>query len=61
MAHGRDDPVIPCELGARSKDALLNLGYTVEWHEYNMQHSVCEQELRDIEAWLALRMKQENR
>jgi phospholipase/carboxylesterase len=61
MAHGRDDPVIPCELGARSRDALLNLGYTVEWHEYNMQHSVCEQELRDIEAWLALRMKQENR
>ena len=58
MAHGRDDPVVPLGLGTRSKDALLELGYAVEWHEYDMQHSVCEEELRDIEAWLALRMKQ---
>lgn len=53
MAHGRSDPVIPVELGAGSRDALLGLGYTVDWHEYDMQHSVCEEELRDIEAWLA--------
>jgi len=53
MAHGRGDPVVPYELGAGSKDALLALGYKVDWHEYDMQHSVCEEELRDIEAWLA--------
>lgn len=52
MAHGRSDPVIPYALGAGSRDALLGLGYAVEWHEYAMQHSVCEEELRDIEAWL---------
>jgi phospholipase/carboxylesterase len=57
MAHGRSDPVIPCALGAASRDALLKIGYAVEWHEYAMQHSVCEEELRNIETWLALRMK----
>lgn len=58
MAHGRNDPVIPCALGARSRDVLQELGYAVEWHEYAMQHSVCEEELRDIETWLAPRLKQ---
>jgi phospholipase/carboxylesterase len=52
MAHGRNDPVVPYGLGAASRDALVKLGYAVEWHEYPMQHSVCEQELRDIETWL---------
>jgi phospholipase/carboxylesterase len=33
------------------------LGYAVEWHEYGMQHSVCEEELRDIEAWLTRQIK----
>jgi phospholipase/carboxylesterase len=52
MAHGRSDPVIPCALGAVSRDALVKFGYAVEWREYAMQHSVCDAELRDIEAWL---------
>jgi phospholipase/carboxylesterase len=56
MAHGRSDPVIPYALGAFSRDALLEFGYAVEWHEYAMQHSVCEEELRDIEAWLTRQM-----
>ena len=53
MAHGRGDPVVPYALGVASRDALLEFGYAVEWHEYAMQHSVCEEELRDIGAWLA--------
>lgn len=57
MAHGRNDPVVPYALGAASSDTLQELGYAVEWHEYGMQHSVCEEELRDIEAWLARQMK----
>ncbi len=56
MAHGRSDPVIPFTLGSASREALLEFGYAVEWHEYAMQHSVCEEELRDIEAWLAKRL-----
>lgn len=57
MAHGRSDPVIPYVLGAGSRDALLGFGYTVDWHEYAMQHSVCEEELRDIEVWLTHQVK----
>jgi len=52
MAHGRSDSVVPYALGASSRNALLELGYTVAWHEYAMSHSVCDAELRDIEAWL---------
>ncbi len=57
MAHGRSDPVVPYALGAASRDMLLKLGYAVDWHEYGMPHSVCEDELRDIQAWLAARME----
>jgi phospholipase/carboxylesterase len=57
MAHGRDDPVVPYALGIASRDKLQKLGYKVEWHDYVMQHSVGKEELRDIEAWLILRMK----
>ena len=52
MAHGRNDPVVPYALGVFSRDALQEFGYAVEWHEYAMQHSVCEEELRDIANWL---------
>ncbi|MGA7749723.1 MAG: carboxylesterase [Gallionella sp.] len=57
MAHGRNDPVVPYVLGVASRDALLEFGYEVEWHEYAMQHSVCEEELRDIAAWLRQQIK----
>ena len=57
MAHGRSDPVVPYALGSASSDTLLELGYAVEWHEYGMQHSVCEEELRDIEVWLTRQIK----
>jgi len=57
MAHGRNDPVVPYALGVFSRDALQELGYAVEWHEYAMQHSVCEEELRDIANWLGEKLE----
>lgn len=57
MAHGRSDPVVPYALGAASRDKLLEWGYTVEWHEYGMPHSVCQEELLDIEGWLTRQIK----
>jgi phospholipase/carboxylesterase len=56
MAHGRDDPVIPYDLGKASAEELLRRGYALEWHEYAMPHSVCPEEVRDIEQWLIRRM-----
>jgi phospholipase/carboxylesterase len=52
MAHGRADPVIPIHRAEQSRDLLQSLGYSVEWHEYMMPHSVCEEEIEDIGNWL---------
>lgn len=52
MAHGRADPVIPYDLGKRSAKLLKAADYPVQWHGYAAEHTVCLEELRDIEAWL---------
>jgi phospholipase/carboxylesterase len=52
LAHGRFDQVIPIDRATASRDALKALGYAVEWHEYPMQHSVCPEEIDDIQDWL---------
>jgi phospholipase/carboxylesterase len=53
QAHGTDDAVIPLARGRRTADRLRALGYPVEWREYRMAHAVCDEEIRDIGAWLA--------
>jgi phospholipase/carboxylesterase len=52
MAHGSADPVIPVALGAHSRDLLQSAGYQVEWQQYPMAHSVCQQEIAAIRAFL---------
>lgn len=52
LAHGRSDTVIPLARAAASRDALQTLGCVVEWHEYPMAHSVCPQEVGDLNRWL---------
>lgn len=52
LVHGRMDPVIPVQRAIASRDALVALGYQVEWHEYPMQHSLCQEEIVHIGAWL---------
>jgi phospholipase/carboxylesterase len=52
MAHGTQDPVLPYAMGANSKQLLLEAGYSVEWHDYAMQHSVCLEEVQHIGAWI---------
>lgn len=56
MAHGRSDPVVPYALGKLSADKLQQLGYRVDWHEYAMPHSVCMEEVQDIQNWLRARL-----
>ena len=53
LAHGSQDPVIALALSERSRAALAALGYVVEVHTYPMPHSVCAEEIRDIENWLS--------
>ena len=52
MAHGTHDPMIPMARALRARERLVGLGYRVEWHEYQMPHSVSLEEVRDISAWL---------
>ena len=52
MAHGSYDPMIPMIRAQHSRDALMALGYPVEWREYPMPHSVCAEEISDIRAFL---------
>jgi phospholipase/carboxylesterase len=52
MGHGQQDNVITIDRGRASRDALQALGYDVEWHEYPMAHSVCIEEIADLNVWL---------
>ena len=52
LGHGRQDPMVPMALAQQSRDALAALGYTVEWHEYTMAHSVCMEEIADLNRFL---------
>ncbi len=51
--HGSVDPVVPLILGERSRNALRELGYTVDWHAWPMAHQVCMEEIQALQAWLA--------
>jgi phospholipase/carboxylesterase len=52
LAHGRHDDVIPLSRAQASRDALQALGHRVDWHEYAMAHSVCMEEIADLNSWL---------
>ncbi|HEY4067446.1 MAG TPA: alpha/beta hydrolase [Burkholderiaceae bacterium] len=52
QAHGTADPVIAIARATASRDALTALGYPVEWHAYAMPHSVCAEEVADMNRWL---------
>ena len=52
MAHGIHDPLIPLARARQAHDTLTALGHPVEWHDYPIPHSVNDQEVLDIAAWL---------
>jgi phospholipase/carboxylesterase len=52
LAHGLGDGVIPIAMARASRDALVGFGHPVEWREYPMAHSVCAEEVADLNAWL---------
>jgi phospholipase/carboxylesterase len=52
LAHGSHDNVVPLARGQQSREFLEQLGYPVEWHTYPMAHSVCMEEIQDLNAWL---------
>jgi phospholipase/carboxylesterase len=55
MCHGLHDNVVPLALGTTSRDGLRQLGCSVDWHQYPMQHEVCGEEIDDLAAWFGVR------
>lgn len=52
MAHGTLDPVIPVAKAIRTRQELTRLGYHVYWRQYDIQHTLCPEEIHDIRSWL---------
>jgi len=52
MAHGTEDPIVAMARASESRELLEREGYALEWHEYRMPHSVCQEEIRDISTWI---------
>lgn len=51
-AHGSRDGIVVPARGRAGRDALLALGYSVQWHEYPMEHAVCLEEVQALQHWL---------
>lgn len=52
LAHGQFDPMIVLPRAQAARDTLVSMGHPLQWHEYPMAHSVCAQEVADINRWL---------
>ncbi len=56
VAHGTDDDVVSIKLGRQAIALLGQCGLKPAWHTYDMPHSVCIDEVRDIGTWLNARI-----
>ncbi len=52
MAHGEDDDIVVPERGEAARNVLQALGHAVDWRTYPMGHSVCPEEVADLNRWL---------
>lgn len=52
VCHGRYDPVVPVEGGRQAYAALKDAGHPAEWAEYDIQHTMCLEEVYLIKQWL---------
>lgn len=52
MAHGRQDEIVDYQYGVQSMEQLDAHNIEVQWHEYDMGHAVCSEEIQHIRQWL---------
>jgi len=53
FGYGKSDPVVPAALSQKAFDFLKANGNPVERYAYNMQHSVCIEELKELGRWIS--------
>jgi len=58
MSHGREDSIIPLVDGINTNNKLNELGFEVEYHEYNMGHEISEEVINDLKIWISKVNKQ---
>jgi len=51
-SHGSYDAVVPLAMGKRSVDILGDLGYSVKWKTYPMEHQVVMEQIQEIGSWI---------
>jgi phospholipase/carboxylesterase len=51
MAHGRQDDVVAYDYAKQSMAQLETHSLEVHWHEYDMGHAVCLEEIQHIRQW----------
>lgn len=55
IVHGTYDPVVPLEAAQATRDSLLQVGATVDYHEYAMGHEIQPQVLKVMQSFLIQR------
>jgi phospholipase/carboxylesterase len=57
IGHGTEDAIVPAALAQAARKELEALGITVDYREYPMPHSVCPEEIEDLQKWLARQLE----
>lgn len=52
MCHGISDSVIPLDLGKKAKKKLENVGVSIEYHEFEMDHEITFEEIAVINRFI---------
>jgi phospholipase/carboxylesterase len=52
VVHGTQDPMIPVARAQESRERLLKRGLSLTYREYEMEHGIAPEALRDIVGWL---------
>lgn len=52
VQHGASDPMIPVDRGRETRDRLTRMNVDLSYREYEMQHEVSPESLRDLVTWL---------
>lgn len=52
LGHGLEDDVVPVTRGQQAYATLQRLGHPITWHDYPIDHTLCLDEIADIQRWL---------
>ena len=55
--HGLNDSMVPLMMGQEVQQQLQQWGVPVTWHDYPMEHEVCQQQIADIGTWLSTQLQ----